>query len=97
MYVLPDLHGGNEGCVPELRRRIIAAASAQNHRRGGGCWGKPYLQAQQSNGGTTMTPEERNELIAKYAAGYDEVTGALEGFTAETLTTHPLPGKWSAA
>ena len=44
-----------------------------------------------------MTPEERNELIAKYAAGYDEVTGALEGFTAETLTTHPLPGKWSAA
>ena len=44
-----------------------------------------------------MTPEERKELIAKYAAGYDEVTSALGGFTAETLTAHPLPGKWSAA
>jgi hypothetical protein len=43
-----------------------------------------------------MTPEERKELISKYAAGYDEVTGALEGFTVETLTAHPLAGKWSA-
>ena len=44
-----------------------------------------------------MTAEERAELIARYAAGYDEVTSALEGFTSETLTAHPLPGKWSAA
>ena len=44
-----------------------------------------------------MTAEERKDLIAKYAAGYDEVVQALEGFTAETLTAHPLPGKWSAA
>lgn len=44
-----------------------------------------------------MTAEERAELIARYAAGYDEVTAALTGFTAETLTAHPLPGKWSAA
>ena len=44
-----------------------------------------------------MTPEERTELIARYAAGYDEVIGALEGFTAEMLTAHPLAGKWSAA
>jgi hypothetical protein len=44
-----------------------------------------------------MTPEERKELIARYAAGYDEVVGALQGFTAEMLTAHPLAGKWSAA
>jgi len=44
-----------------------------------------------------MTADERKELIAKYAAGYDEVVNALAGFTAETLTAHPLPGKWSAA
>lgn len=44
-----------------------------------------------------MTLEERNELIAKYTAGYDQVIGALKGFTAEMLTAHPLPGKWSAA
>lgn len=43
-----------------------------------------------------MTPEERQELIAKYAAGYDEVMKSLEGFPAESLTAHPLPGKWSA-
>jgi hypothetical protein len=44
-----------------------------------------------------MTPEERRELIAKYAAGYDEVVNALEGFPAEKLTAHPIAGKWSAA
>ena len=43
-----------------------------------------------------MTPEERNDLIAKYAAGYDEVAQALDGFPAESLTAHPIPGKWSA-
>ena len=44
-----------------------------------------------------MTAEERKDLSAKYAAGYDEVVQALEGFTADALTEHPLPGKWSAA
>lgn len=44
-----------------------------------------------------MTADERKELIDKYAAGYNEVSNALAGFTAETLTAHPLPGKWSAA
>jgi hypothetical protein len=44
-----------------------------------------------------MTVVERRELMAKYAAGYDEVVGALAAFNAETLTAHPLPGKWSAA
>ena len=44
-----------------------------------------------------MTQEERKELIAKYAAGYDEVVNALEGFPADKLTAHPIAGKWSAA
>jgi hypothetical protein len=44
-----------------------------------------------------MTAEERQQLIAKYAAAYDEVVSSLEGFSAEALTAHPLPGKWSAA
>jgi DinB superfamily len=43
-----------------------------------------------------MTPEERTELIATYAAGYDEVMNALNGFPAESLGAHPIPGKWSA-
>jgi hypothetical protein len=44
-----------------------------------------------------MTAEERQTLIAKYAAAYDEVVSSLEGLSAEALTAHPLPGKWSAA
>jgi hypothetical protein len=43
-----------------------------------------------------MTPEERNDLIGKYAAGYDDVMNALEGFPADGLAAHPVPGKWSA-
>ncbi len=43
-----------------------------------------------------MTTEERNELIAKYADGYEEVVKALNGFPAESLSGHPIPGKWSA-
>ena len=43
-----------------------------------------------------MTPEERKDLIAKYAAGYDEVVDALKGFPAGSLGAHPIPGKWSA-
>ena len=43
-----------------------------------------------------MTPEERKDLIAQYAAGYDEVTNALNGFPADSLGAHPIDGKWSA-
>ncbi|HKR59790.1 MAG TPA: DinB family protein [Pyrinomonadaceae bacterium] len=43
-----------------------------------------------------MTHEERNELIARYNTGYDEVIGALKDFPDELMTEHPLPGKWSA-
>ncbi len=44
-----------------------------------------------------MTNADRQALIARYAAGYDEVAKSLEGFPPERLTAHPLPGKWSAA
>jgi hypothetical protein len=44
-----------------------------------------------------MTRQEREPLISQYAAGYDEVAGALKGFPAAGLTAHPVPGKWSAA
>ena len=43
-----------------------------------------------------MTPEERRQLIATYAGGYDEVINALDGFPADSLGAHPIPGKWSA-
>jgi hypothetical protein len=43
-----------------------------------------------------VTHEEREQLIEKYAAGYDEVVQSLEGFPEESLSAHPLPGKWSA-
>jgi hypothetical protein len=43
-----------------------------------------------------MTPQERDVLIKQYAAGYDEVADALNGFPADSLGAHPIPGKWSA-
>jgi hypothetical protein len=43
-----------------------------------------------------MSRNGRQEKIAQYAAGYDEVTKALHGFPPEALVAHPLPGKWSA-
>ena len=43
-----------------------------------------------------MTSEERHVFIKQYAAGYDEVIDALNGFPAESLGARPLPGKWSA-
>lgn len=43
-----------------------------------------------------MKQTERDELIARYSSGYDEVVDALRDFPAELLTAHPLPGKWSA-
>jgi DinB superfamily len=44
-----------------------------------------------------MTSSERQQLIARYADGYAEVTRALDGFPAPALTAHPIAGKWSAA
>ncbi|MBI3650526.1 MAG: DinB family protein [Acidobacteria bacterium] len=43
-----------------------------------------------------MTHDERDELIAEYAAGYDEVIRSLDNFPADSLSAHPLPDKWSA-
>lgn len=43
-----------------------------------------------------MTNDERNELIAEYAAGYDEVIRSLDNFPADSLAAHPLQDKWSA-
>lgn len=43
-----------------------------------------------------MELKERNELIAKYNSGYDEVLSALQDFPAHQLTAHPISGKWSA-
>jgi hypothetical protein len=42
-----------------------------------------------------MTAEERRLLIEKYISGYQEVVNALDGFPSESLTAHPIPGKWS--
>jgi len=44
-----------------------------------------------------MTQAERKDLIAKYAAGYDEVAGALEGFPKDKMAANLIQGKWSAA
>jgi len=44
-----------------------------------------------------MTNDERRELIARYAAGFDEVEAALVGFPVELLTVRPRAGQWSAA
>jgi hypothetical protein len=43
-----------------------------------------------------MTLQERQQLIARYADGFAEVERALNGFPAESLSAHPIPGKWSA-
>src|SRR5262249_49574794 len=44
-----------------------------------------------------MIPQQRQQLIDRYAQGYSEVKLALEGFPEASLTAHPIPGKWSAA
>ena len=44
-----------------------------------------------------MRPDERQQLIAQYQSGYDEVIRNLAGFPPESLTAHPIAGKWSAA
>src|SRR6266699_169891 len=43
-----------------------------------------------------MTAGEIQELVAQYKAGYDEVVDSLRAFPADSLTSHPIPGKWSA-
>ena len=44
-----------------------------------------------------MTSQERQKLIAQYKEGYNEVTRSLENFPPDSLTAHPIKGKWSAA
>jgi hypothetical protein len=44
-----------------------------------------------------MNPEERQKLIAQYKAGFDEVSRHLADFPQNSLTAHPIAGKWSAA
>jgi hypothetical protein len=44
-----------------------------------------------------MTAQERQELIARYRDGYNQVAESLKGFPRDSLTAHPIPGKWSAA
>jgi hypothetical protein len=44
-----------------------------------------------------MTRQRRAKLINQYAAGYDEVARALEGFPTGKLTARPFRGKWTAA
>ena len=43
-----------------------------------------------------MTTSEKNELIAQYKRGYDEVINSLEAFPTDDLAAHPVAGKWSA-
>ena len=43
-----------------------------------------------------MMREERAKLTAQYAAGYAEVTAALEGISAAELDWKPAPKEWSA-
>ena len=42
-----------------------------------------------------MERADRQSLIARYKAGYDEVARALEGITDEELDFRPAPGTWS--
>ena len=44
-----------------------------------------------------MKPDERQQLIAQYKGGYDQVLKNLADFPRESLTAHPIAGKWSAA
>lgn len=44
-----------------------------------------------------MNRDERQQLVEQYKAGYDEVSRNLAGFPADSLTSHPIEGKWSAA
>lgn len=43
-----------------------------------------------------MTAEEKQDLIARYKAGYDEVIDSLKDFPVDSLSAQPIPGKWTA-
>ena len=43
-----------------------------------------------------MTSQERQELIERYKDGYNQIAESLVGFPANSLTAHPIRGKWSA-
>ena len=43
-----------------------------------------------------MIAGDRQALIAKYKAGYDEVVRALAGIAADERDWRPAPGEWSA-
>ena len=43
-----------------------------------------------------MTSAERKGLIARYKAGYGEVTAALRGIAPDELEWRPAPSEWSA-
>ena len=44
-----------------------------------------------------MTSEEREKMIATYKDGYEEVLQSLKDLPEQSLTAHPIDGKWSAA
>jgi hypothetical protein len=44
-----------------------------------------------------MNRQDRDELIARYNVGCDEVFASLREFPRESLTAHPISGKWSSA
>ena len=44
-----------------------------------------------------MTSEEREKMISTYKDGYEEVLQSLTDFPDQSLTAHPIDGKWSAA
>jgi len=38
-----------------------------------------------------MTSQEKQELIARYQDGYNQVAESLTGFPKDALTAHPIP------
>src|SRR5713226_3435928 len=44
-----------------------------------------------------MNSQERQKLTDQYIDGIDEVVRSLEDFPTDSLTAHPIEGKWSAA
>ena len=44
-----------------------------------------------------MTSEDRQQMISTYKAGYEEALQSLKDFPEQSLTAHPIDGKWSAA
>lgn len=43
-----------------------------------------------------MTNDERQQLIARYREGFEEVSRSLEGISDADLRARPIPGKWTA-